>query len=109
TDLAEGDCFSDRDVRNASKVCIVGKTIVREVFDGHSPIGQEIRLKNVSFRVIGVLNAKGANMMGFDQDDVVIAPWTTIKYRVSGSSATTVNQGSSSASTDPSQQVNSLN
>src|SRR6478752_5347300 len=48
TDLAEGECFSDRDVRNASKVCIVGKTIMRELFDGHSPVNQEIRLKNVS-------------------------------------------------------------
>src|SRR4029077_21212206 len=64
---------------------------------------------NVSFKVVGVLHGKGANMMGLDQDDIVLAPWTTIKYRVSGTSATTANQSAAAASTDPSKQVNSLN
>lgn len=105
-DLAEGETFTDRDVRKASKVCLVGQTIVRELFDGLSPVGQELRINNVSFKVIGVLQHKGANLMGYDQDDVVLAPWTTLKYRVFGSSVTSVNQ--SAASNADSGAINTL-
>ena len=77
--------FTERDVRNCSKVCLVGQTMARELFAGESPVGKEVRLHNVSFKIIGVLAPKGANMMGPDQDDIVLAPWTTIKYRVTGS------------------------
>jgi ABC-type antimicrobial peptide transport system permease subunit len=105
TDLAEGEPFTERDVRNASKVCLVGQTLVRELFQGESPVGKEVRVQNVSFRVIGVLAAKGANMVGMDQDDVLLAPWTTIKYRVVGSSVGNVNQ---SAATGSSSGVNTL-
>lgn len=105
-DLAEGDAFADRDVRNSSKVCLLGQTLVRELFAGRSPIGQEIRVQNVTFRVVGVLRKKGANMMGMDQDDIVLTPWTTLKYRVTGSSASSPNSSSTSSS---SAQVNSLN
>ena len=104
--LADGDDFSDRDVRNASKVCILGQRLVKELFQGESPIGKEVRVKNVAFKVIGVLSSKGANMMGMDQDDILLAPWTTIKYRVTGSSLGNVNQ---SASTSSSSAVNTLN
>jgi ABC-type antimicrobial peptide transport system permease subunit len=108
TDLVEGEPFSERDVRNASKVCLIGQTIVRELFQNRSPLGQEVRVQNVSFKVVGVLSARGANMMGLDQDDILLAPWTTIKYRVSGSSLQNVNQ-SAAAVTNPTTQVNTLN
>jgi macrolide transport system ATP-binding/permease protein len=104
--LAEGATFSNRDVRNGSKVCILGQRLVRELFQGESPIGKEIRVQHVSFKVIGVLTGKGANMMGIDQDDILLAPWTTIKYRVTGSSVASVNQSAASSAT--SQQTNSL-
>ncbi len=106
--IADGEMFTQRDVRNGNKVCIVGDTLMRELFDGQSPVGKEIRIKNVPFRVVGVLARKGANMMGMDQDDIVVAPWTTIKYRVASENVQSLNQ-SASQKLDTSQQVNTLN
>jgi macrolide transport system ATP-binding/permease protein len=102
----EGGMFVDSDVRDAGKVCVIGETIRRELFPDESPIGREIRIQNVSFRIIGVLSPKGANMMGTDQDDVVLAPWTTIKYRVCATMLTNVNQSAAAAVTGT--QVNTL-
>jgi len=96
--VAAGTPFSDRDVANGNKVCLLGQTLVRELFQGEDPIGKEVRIKNVAFRVQGVLGRKGANMMGMDQDDIILAPWTTIKYRVTGSVLTEANQSASSTS-----------
>jgi ABC-type antimicrobial peptide transport system permease subunit len=100
SNLDEGEMFGDQDVRNATKVCVVGQTIVREVFAGVSPIGQTLRLQNVPFRVVGVLSRKGSNVMGLDQDDTVLTPWTTLKYRVSGSVLGQVNLSSTEGEND---------
>ena len=94
--IAEGDNFQERDVTSSNRVCLLGQTVVNQLFGEESPLGQEIRMKNVSFRVIGVLEKKGANMMGRDQDDVVLAPWTSLKYRVSSN-----NGGGTSGTHEP--------
>ena len=108
--LAQGEVFSEQDVRNGSKVCLLGQRLVKELFAGESPLGKEVRVNNVAFKVIGVLSAKGANMMGIDQDDILLAPWTAIKYRVAGSSLANVNQSAqTTTSSDTSQKVNTLN
>src|ERR1700733_960006 len=115
TDLEEGELFTDADVRNQTRVCLVGQTIKHELFDDQSPIGREIRMQNVGFRVIGVLSPRGANMMGLDQDDIILAPWTSIKARVSSSVLTNVNQStallasSTMASVNAATTVNTLN
>jgi ABC-type antimicrobial peptide transport system permease subunit len=106
--MAEGESFTDRDVRNGNKVCILGQTLVRELFGGEAPVGKDIRMGSVTFRVVGVLTAKGANMFGSDQDDIVIAPWTTIKYRVSAQSTGGAAQASVNSASATSTAVNTL-
>jgi putative ABC transport system permease protein len=83
-DIAEGAMFTEADVRSAAKVCVLGKTTADKLFLGESPVGQNIRIKNVPVKVLGVLKAKGVSMMGSDQDDTVIVPYTTGMKRFAG-------------------------
>ncbi len=83
--VERGTCFTEEDVRKSAKVCVVGTTIVKELFgeDSHvDPIGKNIRFKNIPFRIIGVLESKGYNNWGMDQDNVIIAPYTTVMKRI---------------------------
>jgi len=81
--MASGEFFSERDVTGRAKVCVIGKTIADNLFPGMEPVGQQIRLRNVPFRVIGVLSPKG-QAAGQDQDDLILAPATTVLDRLSG-------------------------
>ncbi|WP_299109836.1 ABC transporter permease [uncultured Winogradskyella sp.] len=82
-DLQSGSMFTDAEVKSASKVALIGQTVVDNVFpDGQEPVGQMIRFDNIPFKVIGVLEEKGENTFGQDQDDVVIAPYTTVQKRI---------------------------
>lgn len=81
--IGEGEMFSESDITTAAKVCVVGKTIVDELFtNGEEPVGQTIRFGTIPFTIVGVLKSKGYNSMGQDQDDVVIAPYTTVQKRI---------------------------
>ena len=95
--IAEGRAFGNDDVDGADQVCILGQTDVKELFVSGKPLGKRILVNNVPLRVIGVLTKKGANMMGMDQDDIIIMPWTTMKYRVSGSALQNQNQSAAAA------------
>jgi putative ABC transport system permease protein len=83
--IRQGGYFTERDIAAAAKVCVIGRTIVERLFQTANPIGETIRIKNIPFQVIGVLETKGANMVGEDQDNVIIAPYTTIRKRLQGS------------------------
>src|SRR5947209_5877766 len=98
--LDEGNPFSNQDVAAQREVCMLGRTIVRELFGDESPLGKKVRINNKPFTVVGVLSMKGANMMGLDQDDIVLAPWTTIKFKVAGQSTSTANQSASTTVTN---------
>ncbi len=108
--IASGEMFTERDVLNSNKVCVIGNTIRKELFPSGSPVGKDIRINNITFRVVGLLERKGANMMGMDQDNIVFAPWTTVKYRISASTLTNTNQSASAASgsSSTSETINSL-
>jgi ABC-type antimicrobial peptide transport system permease subunit len=96
-DLDEGNFFTDDDVRSINRVCVIGATVKRELFEDESPTGKMIRLRNVPFRVIGLLSPRGANMLGQDQDDCIYAPWTTIKFRVNSLGAGSIAPSSTAA------------
>jgi macrolide transport system ATP-binding/permease protein len=111
TDLESGECFTTDDVKNSSLKCLLGQTVVQELFGTVSPVGKEVYIQNVPLKVIGVLSRKGVNLMGLDQDDILIAPWTTIRNRVSGASLTnSASTGTATtSSTDPNAGPKTLN
>ena len=81
--LADGDMFTDADIKASAKVCILGQTVVDNLFpNGGDPIGKTVRFNSIPFRVIGVLKKKGYNSMGMDQDDLVLAPYTSVMKRI---------------------------
>ena len=81
-EMAEGDMFTEQEVKTAAKVVVLGKTIVDNLFPYEDPIGKSIRVNQIPFRVIGVLESKGTNSMGMDQDEIVLAPFTTVMKRM---------------------------
>jgi putative ABC transport system permease protein len=81
---SDGSFFTDQDVKGAAKVAVLGTTVVDNLFPNGDAVGQVVRIKNVPFKVVGVLEKKGGNMMGQDQDDTVVAPYTTVMKRLSG-------------------------
>ena len=80
--IDEGECFTEEDVKKAAKVCVIGATVVKELFGSVDPIGKTIRFKSIPMRVIGVLKSKGYNNWGMDQDNVIISPYTTVMKRI---------------------------
>ena len=99
-DLDQGGSFTERDVDDVAMVCLLGQTVARELFDEQSPVGQEVYVNDVPLRVIGVLSRKGADIIGEDQDDLLVAPWTTVKFRVSAGAASS-GEGRDALGSDP--------
>lgn len=81
--VQDGEMFTEQDINTAAKVCLVGKTVVDNLFpNGENPIGKIIRFQKLPFRIVGVLESKGYNSMGMDQDDLILAPYTTIQKKI---------------------------
>jgi len=84
--LRHGRFFTERDISSAAKVCVIGHTLVAKLFQTTNPLGESIRIKRIPFRIVGVLDKKGADLVGNDQDDIVLIPYTTVQKRLQGSS-----------------------
>jgi len=105
-DVQEGEPFTETDVLRGAGVCLLGQTVAHELFGQESPIGKEVLVHGVALKVVGLLRRKGSNMMGRDQDNYVIAPWTTVKFRLYGAkSAFSQNTAAAASSLN---QVNTL-
>jgi putative ABC transport system permease protein len=89
--IEAGGFFTEDDIKANAKVCVVGRTVVTKLFQTADPIGQTVRVRNIPFRIIGVLEKKGVDMVGTDKDNVVLMPYTTVRKRLQGSSFDNVN------------------
>ncbi|HNX98548.1 MAG TPA: ABC transporter permease, partial [Candidatus Aminicenantes bacterium] len=98
-DLASGDFFGESDIRARSKVCVIGATVAKNLFPGDDPVGQPLRVRNVPFKIVGVLKERGQDTFGHDQDDVIIAPYTTVLIRLAGMAVRGIGQVLCSAQT----------
>ena len=78
-----GDFYTDQDIKSATKVCVLGQTVADNLFPDGNAVGQTIRIRNVPFKILGVLSKKGQNAMGQDQDDIILAPYTSVARRLS--------------------------
>ena len=83
--IESGEFFTDRDINSANKVCVIGHTLWSKLFPGQDPVGQQLRVKNIPFTVVGLLAPKGADLVGNDQDDIILLPYTTVRKRLQGS------------------------
>jgi ABC-type antimicrobial peptide transport system permease subunit len=104
--MGYGRMFNDSDVRSSARVCVMGTTVVKQLFQGEDAIGKTVRINNVAFKVIGVLTTKGASVTGSDLDDVLLVPWTTAVHRISGQSSARLPVAATAAT--GAQKVNSL-
>jgi putative ABC transport system permease protein len=96
--LRHGGFFSNREIDSAAKVCVIGHSVVAKLFQTANPLGAKIRIRNTPFEVIGVLETKGANIVGEDQDDIILMPYTTVRKRLQGSDFSNVDVILASAS-----------
>lgn len=96
-DVVQGGFFTAADVNSAAKVCVIGRTIARKLYPNMDPLDQTLRISNIPFRIVGVLDEKGANMMGEDQDDIVLMPFSTVTKRLWGSNFDSVHAAMISA------------
>src|SRR5437764_5541966 len=97
--VEQGEFFTDADVRSAARVIVLGKTVAEKLFPGLDPIGESIRVRNLPFRVVGVLAGKGQSMVGQDQDDTAVIPYTTAQRKLLGQQIPSINQAMISAIT----------
>src|SRR5262249_18095171 len=109
SDLEGGEPFTDQDVQGAACVCLMGQTPLRELFGEESPLGKQVYVRGVPLRVVGVLRPKGATVTGLDNDDLVLAPWTTVKFRINGSRSSLSDANALATAASPLNQVNTLN
>jgi ABC-type antimicrobial peptide transport system permease subunit len=106
--IERGRRFTNREVKNGAGVCLLGQTLVNELFGKENPLNRVVRVNNHPLKVVGILSRKGANLMGLDQDDIMLAPWTTLRAKVNGSTKADSKQDTKKSPTEAAKKANSL-